>query len=88
MSKLKTTIVFLMGVTIGGGAVWYLTKEKYAKIAEDEINSVKEAYARREQQKSNTQGADISPDEGVVQVPATTGSIVDGAKAPLSNPGA
>lgn len=77
MSKLKTTIVFLMGVTIGGGAVWYLTKEKYAKIAEDEINSVKEAYARREQQKSNTQRTDIPSDEGVVQVPAATGKVQD-----------
>lgn len=77
MSKLKATIVFLMGVTIGGSTVWYLTKEKYAKIAEDEINSVKEAYARREQQKKNMQGADISSDEGVVQVPATTGKVQD-----------
>lgn len=77
MSKLKTTIAFLMGVVIGGGAVWYLTKEKYAQIAEDEISSVKEAYARREQQKKDTQGTDISPDEGVVQVPATTGKVQD-----------
>lgn len=76
MSKFKTTIVFLMGVTIGGGAVWYLTKEKYAKIAEDEINSVKEAYARREQ-KNNTQRTDIPPDEGVVQVRAATGKVQD-----------
>ena len=35
MNKLKTMIVFLVGLTVGGGAVLYLTKEKYAKIAED-----------------------------------------------------
>lgn len=77
MSKLKTIIVFLMGVSVGGGAVWYLTKDKYAKIAEDEINSVKEAYARREQQKSSTQETDISTDKVVVQVPAATGKVQD-----------
>lgn len=77
MNKLKTMIVFLVGLTVGGSAVWYLTKEKYAKIAEDEINSVKEAYARREQQKNNTPGTDISADEVVVQVPAATGKVQD-----------
>lgn len=66
MSKLYTTIVFLTGIAIGGAAVWYYVKGKYAQIAEEEIHSVKEAYAKREQQE-NAVKPDISPVSGVDQ---------------------
>lgn len=48
MSKLSTTITFLTGAVIGGVTVWYITKEWYAHLAEEEITSVKEAYAQKE----------------------------------------
>lgn len=48
MNKIEAAIAFLLGAAVGGTAVWYLVKDKYAKIAEDEINSVKETYARHE----------------------------------------
>lgn len=51
MGKLNTVIAFFTGATVGGAAVWYITKERYAQLAEEEINSVKEAYAHREQKK-------------------------------------
>ena len=51
MGKLNTVIAFFAGAAVGGATVWYITKERYAQLAEEEINSVKEAYAHREQKK-------------------------------------
>lgn len=51
MNKLSTTVAFLVGAAIGGTAVWYFLKDKYAQLAEEEINSVKETYARKEGEK-------------------------------------
>lgn len=51
MGKLSTLIAFFAGAAVGGATVWYITKERYAQLAEEEINSVKEAYAHREQKK-------------------------------------
>lgn len=48
MSKLGTTMAFFAGVAVGGVTVWYAVKDRYAKLAEEEINSVKEAYYQRE----------------------------------------
>ena len=70
MSKLGTVIGFLAGTAIGGVAVWYITKERYAQIAEEEINSVKEAYSHMGQKKEKAdealrryQGADDEESE-------------------------
>lgn len=48
MSKLSTTVAFFTGAAFGGAAAWYFLKEKYAQLAEEEINSVKEAFAQKE----------------------------------------
>lgn len=48
MSKIVTPAAFFIGLAVGAGAAWYYAKEKYARIAEQEIASVKEAYAQRE----------------------------------------
>jgi len=49
-SKTSAMLGFLTGVTLGGAAAWYYSKEKYALIAEQEIASVKETYSKRAQQ--------------------------------------
>lgn len=49
MSKVSTSIAFVVGAAIGASGAWYYLKDKYAKIAEEEIASVKAAYARREE---------------------------------------
>ena len=38
--------VFAAGAAIGSGAAWYLLKDKYAKIAQAEIESVKETFKK------------------------------------------
>ena len=49
MNKLGTVIAFLAGTAIGGMAAWRVTNERYAKISEEDILSVKEAFRNREQ---------------------------------------
>lgn len=57
MERLSATIAFLAGAAVGGVAVWYITKERYAQLAEEEIDSVKEAYAQRERKKEKADEA-------------------------------
>ncbi len=77
MSKLGTTFAFLAGVAVGGAAVWYYTKDKYAQLAEEEINSVKEAYARREKQQESEAESDIPSDLGVGQTHVVVDKVQD-----------
>ena len=53
MSLMKTTISTILGVifgaAMGAGAAWYFTKEYYEGIIQDEVDSVKEAFAAKEQ---------------------------------------
>lgn len=41
-------IAFIMGATAGAVATWRYTKQKYERIAQEEIDSVKEVFSRRE----------------------------------------
>lgn len=85
MSKLSTVIAFFTGAAIGGATVWYITKERYAQLAEDEINSVKEAYARRESKKEKAEKAmrqyrgvdEETPDTDNPVTPAVTAKVSD-----------
>ena len=43
----KNSIIFLLGAAAGATASWYLLKTSYEKIAQEEIDSTKEAFARR-----------------------------------------
>ena len=56
MGKLNTVIAFFTGAAVGGAAVWYITKERYAQLAEEEINSVKEAYSHRGEKRESRCG--------------------------------
>lgn len=78
MRKLSTVIAFFTGAAIGGATVWYITKERYAQLAEEEISSVKEAYAQRESKREKAekalrqyQGAE-DEDTSVTDGPVTT----------------
>lgn len=87
MRKLSTVIVFLTGAALGGAAVWHSTKDWYARLAEEEISSVKEAYAKKEKAEEamqKYQGADEniqeSPTPAVTVKVAEKGSIAEYAK--------
>ena len=44
--KVTCTIAFLTGVAVGAAATWNFAKKKYEQIAQEEIDSVKEAFRR------------------------------------------
>lgn len=41
---------FIIGAASGATVAWYLLKDKYETLAQEEIDSVKEVFARREQE--------------------------------------
>ena len=47
-SKGLTFLAFIAGAGIGSVCTWQLLKRKYELIAQEEIDSVKAAYAERE----------------------------------------
>jgi len=61
MSK-TNILLFLAGAVIGGVLGWTYAKEKYAVIAEEEINSVRETFRMREAKQDKA--ADVAPKEG------------------------
>ena len=48
-STLKNLCVFAIGATIGSLVTWKLVKTKYEMIAQEEIDSVKEVFAKRKE---------------------------------------
>ena len=45
---LTNVLIFATGAAIGSVVTWKLVKDKYAQIAQEEIDSVKEVFSRRE----------------------------------------
>ncbi len=80
MSKASTGFAFVAGLTIGAAGAWYYLKDKYAKLAEEEIASVKAAYAKREkpttEEKAGRLLANIKDGEQILE----TVSLVNAAK--------
>lgn len=80
MSKASTGFAFVAGLTIGAAGAWYYLKDKYAKLAEEEIASVKAAYAKREkpttEEKADRLLANIKDGEQTLE----TVSLVNAAK--------
>lgn len=48
-SKTMFLMAFIIGVASGAAVTWYCVKKKYEELAQEEIDSVKEVFARREQ---------------------------------------
>ena len=49
-SKTMFLIAFILGAMSGTAVTWYSVKKKYELLAQEEIDSVKEVFARREQE--------------------------------------
>lgn len=57
-SKTTILLVFLIGAASGGITTWYCVKKKYEELAEEEIASVKEVFAKREKEAGNRSAGD------------------------------
>lgn len=58
-------LYFALGVTVGAGASWYFWKEYHRKRADEEIQSVKEAFApkKAENEKSETKAPQMTAEQ-------------------------
>ena len=45
--KLLYLVMFAAGATIGSAVSWQLAKNKYKQIADEEIQSVKDAFSKK-----------------------------------------
>lgn len=48
MNKTINFMIFVLGVAVGSVVTWRYVEKKYEQIAQDEIDSVKEVFSRRE----------------------------------------
>lgn len=48
MNKITYFMVFAVGVAVGSAATWQYSKKKYERIAQEEIDSVKDIFSKRE----------------------------------------
>lgn len=48
MSKITGLVMFAVGVAVGSVVTWQYTKKKYEQIAQEEIDSVKDVFAKKE----------------------------------------
>lgn len=51
MSKFTGIAAFIVGAAIGSVVTWYFLKDKYEKITQEEIDSVKEVFSKRYSEK-------------------------------------
>lgn len=54
-SKVMNTVIFAVVAAVGSAVTWKLVKDKYEKLAQEEIDSVKEVFSKR---KSETESQD------------------------------
>ena len=54
MSSFNKVLIFTAGIAVGVVASWKFFENKYKKIAQEEIDSVKEVFSRREKEKAES----------------------------------
>ena len=70
---LSSALIFSTGAAIGSAVTWYLLKTKYERIAQEEIDSVKEVFSKfivetkEEPEESQEQENDISEAESIIE---------------------
>lgn len=62
-STLNKFLIFAAGAAVGSAVSWRILKKYYEQIAREEIESVKETFARRKAELSCTDEEDIQPTE-------------------------
>ena len=57
------SLIFSTGVAIGSFVTWKMVKTKYERIAQEEIDSVKETFSKFYSEKDNDKSIDISEEK-------------------------
>lgn len=59
MSKWTSLMIFAVGVAVGSAATWQCVRKKYEKIAQEEIDSVKELYSKKPSPNQRTETENV-----------------------------
>lgn len=51
INKSQVFLAFIMGTAVGTVSTWYCIKKKYEQLAQEEIDSVKEVFSKRDKEK-------------------------------------
>ena len=68
MNKSLYLVSFAVGALAGSAASWFILKKKYEKIAQEEIDSVKEAFSEKHVEQVVEEAEQESTDERIVQL--------------------
>lgn len=70
---LSNLFIFTAGAAIGSAVTWKLVKDKYARIAQEEIEAVREVYMHRDEHDDESPvEKDAEPVEGAKPIPEFT----------------
>lgn len=61
-NTLRNFFIFAVGAAIGSSATWYFVKTKYERIANEEIESVKEAFSSKKSESKEEPESDSTHD--------------------------
>jgi hypothetical protein len=79
-STLSNIAIFAAGAAIGSVVTWKLLKTKYEQIADEEIESVKEVYAKKEAEKKAEAEPKESDEDSIVTIKNEKPDIFEYAK--------
>lgn len=77
-STLSKFLIFTAGAAIGSAVTWKLIKTKYEQIADEEIESVKEVYAKKEAERKVE--AEPDTDDSIITIKNEKPNIFEYAK--------
>ena len=52
--EISNIIIFAVGAAIGSAVTWKVVKDKYSKIADEEIRSVKETFCQKSNKRNTS----------------------------------
>ena len=70
-SILSKTLIFTVGAALGFAVTWKIVKDKYARIAEDEISAMREYFKKKKTNES------LSASEEIVEIDDTEESDIE-----------
>ena len=75
----KTTFIFafILGAASGSAVTWYSVKKKYEEIAQREIDSVKEVFAKKREKEQNKDVVAKNVTEDKKEKPTASGELQD-----------
>lgn len=75
-NTLSNIVIFAAGAAVGSFVTWKIIEEKYRKIAQEEIDSVKEMYAKKHQDERTDSNDPVENTEAVNETVEDTESNV------------